>query len=122
MFFSLFFYKFSFYSPFIFMYSQVRSSDGPDVLLKVVKNPITIHLPAGAHKFNTSCKGDLVNINEFSAALPDEPVVFAIGCTPSTSTDVEWAEKTLSFSQYSCSTTIIGSKITGAFENKWSVL
>jgi len=103
------------------MSRQVRASDGPDVLLKVVKNPVTQHLPAGARKFCTSEKADLVNLNEFATALPDEPVVFAISCDPSKQ-EAEWTETTFSVSQYSLTPTILSSKITSAFENKWDIL
>lgn len=33
---------------------KIRSADGNDMLLKVIKNPISRHLPAGAHCFGTN--------------------------------------------------------------------
>lgn len=33
---------------------KIRAADGPEVLLKVIKNPVTQHFPAGARKVGTS--------------------------------------------------------------------
>jgi rRNA small subunit pseudouridine methyltransferase Nep1 len=48
---------------------KIRASDGPTVLLKVVKNPVTDHLPAGVPVLGTSTEGDLVDLNEFVPTL-----------------------------------------------------
>lgn len=91
---------------------KIRASDGPDVLLKVIKNPVTQHFPAGAVKIGTlsrflrscilqlftwgflrgcccaiagtSVQGDLVDMKEFVPTLPEKPIVSsnAIGCEP----------------------------------------
>ena len=59
---------------------KIRSSDGNQTLLKVVKNPVTKYLPANCKKYALSCKGTLVNPWEWVETLPtDEPVVFIIG-------------------------------------------
>jgi rRNA small subunit pseudouridine methyltransferase Nep1 len=59
---------------------KIRSSDAGEVLLKVIKNPVTAHLPADAIKLGTSKEGDLVNMRELAGGLPDDkPVVFCMG-------------------------------------------
>ncbi len=41
---------------------KIRASDGPDVLMKVVKNPVTNHFPPGCIKIGTSDACDLSNV------------------------------------------------------------
>ncbi len=101
---------------------KIRSSDGPDILLKVIKNPVTAHLPVGSHKFATSVTGELVNINDFVAPLPDEPVVFMVGSHAHGPAEVDWSEKTIALSQYGCSASVILGRIMNAFEAKWNIL
>ena len=86
---------------------KIRAVNGPHVLMKVIKNPVTQHLPAGSRKYVTSCKGKIVNMHDFVKTLPqDEPVVFAFGqmshgtiendtpTNPNTwsSVDMEWSK------------------------------
>ena len=49
--------------------------------MKVIKNPITEHLPLGARIIGTSSKGKLVNPNEFvrNMVTENKPYVFVIG-------------------------------------------
>mmetsp|Transcript_19498 Transcript_19498/g.3190 ORF Transcript_19498/g.3190 Transcript_19498/m.3190 type:complete len:104 (+) Transcript_19498:200-511(+) len=44
---------------------KIKAVDTDITLLKVVKNPITRHLPAGCVKIGMSVEGELVNISEF---------------------------------------------------------
>jgi len=101
---------------------KIRSTDSSEVLLKVIKNPVTQYFPAGAHKFGTSVTGELVNINEFAEPLPDEPVVFAVGAHAHGPAHADWVEKTLALSQYGCSASVILGRIMNAFEAKWNIL
>ena len=59
---------------------KVRSADGKATLLKVVKNPISRHLPPGCKCYGMSVTGCLYNPMALACALPeDKPVVFVIG-------------------------------------------
>ena len=59
---------------------KIRSSDGKDTLLKVVKNPISRHLPTGSRCYGFSHQGKLYNCNHFVAGLPDNaPLVLIFG-------------------------------------------
>jgi len=59
---------------------KVRSADGKATLLKVIKNPITRHLPAGCKCYGFSVQGTLYNPSSLACALPeDKPVVFVLG-------------------------------------------
>ena len=59
---------------------KIRSSDGKDTLLKVVKNPISRHLPAGSRCYGFSHQGQLYNCSHFTTGLPDDaPIVLVFG-------------------------------------------
>merc|ERR1712211_202766 len=51
---------------------SIRASNGPVKLLKVIKNPVTRHLPINCKKYGTSNLGKLVNPFEFVKELPDD--------------------------------------------------
>lgn len=68
--------------------------------MKVVKNPVTQHLPAGARKIGTSVTGELVNINKFVETLPaDEPVVYVVGSHAHGPADVDYTEQSIAISR-----------------------
>lgn len=59
---------------------KVRSADGKATLLKVIKNPVSRHLPPGCKGYGMSVTGNLYNPMALACALPeDKPVVFVIG-------------------------------------------
>lgn len=57
---------------------KVRASDGNMKLLKVIKNPITDHLPVGCKKYAMSFSADKV-INPKELVPESEPVVVVVG-------------------------------------------
>jgi rRNA small subunit pseudouridine methyltransferase Nep1 len=59
---------------------RVRAVESSETLLKVIKNPVTKHLPETCLRFGTSTKGKMVNMNEYVMELnTDEPIAFVIG-------------------------------------------
>ena len=59
---------------------RVRAADGSDTLLKVVRNPVTQHLPVGAVVVGLEVGARLVDAFDLPALLPKgRPVVFVIG-------------------------------------------
>ena len=60
---------------------KIRSASGDATLLKVIRNPMSDHLPPGARKIACSFSANkLVDLKDYVPMLPtDEPVVFAIG-------------------------------------------
>jgi rRNA small subunit pseudouridine methyltransferase Nep1 len=59
---------------------KIRSADGRDMLLKVVKNPISRHIPAGAKVIGFSHLGELKSPLAFAKTLPKEgPIVLMFG-------------------------------------------
>ena len=87
---------------------RIRSSTGDETLLKVIKNPVTDHLPIGAHIFGTSVTGVLVDPIEFVEVLSEttdkntntDSFVFVFGAIAHGHLDLDYVEDMVSFSQY----------------------
>jgi rRNA small subunit pseudouridine methyltransferase Nep1 len=110
---------------------SIRSQDtvqGGIKLLKVIKNPITDHFPAGCKKISTSfgvTDTHLVNIRDYvrdECTDPDQSVVFVIGAMAKGSVNVDYHEDTISISSYPLSAALTCAKVCAAFEDKWNVL
>jgi len=102
----------------------VRASDTSQKLLKVIKNPITDHLPVGCRKYCTSFYADKVlKSNEIATICgDDEPVVIVIGAMAKGSLDCAYTDKNISVSNYPLSAALTCAKFCMAFEEKWNVL
>ena len=87
---------------------KIRAQSGDECLLKVVKNPVTDHLPIGAHIFGTSVTGTLVDPLDFAEVLTEntdkntniDSYVFVFGTFAHGHLDLDYVEGLLSFSQY----------------------
>jgi rRNA small subunit pseudouridine methyltransferase Nep1 len=102
---------------------SIRASDTSQKLLKVIKNPITDHLPVGCAKYTASFNTDqVVHANEFAKKqAADQPVVVVIGAMAKGSVDCDYTDKLVSISNYPLSAAITCSKFCSAFEDKWNV-
>ena len=99
------------------------ASGGNQKLLRVIKNPITGHLPVGCKKYGTSFQSDkLVQAKDL---VPDpecaDPVVVVIGAMAHGQTGADYVEETVSISQYPLSGALACTKICSAFEEKWGI-
>jgi rRNA small subunit pseudouridine methyltransferase Nep1 len=105
---------------------KIRSSDSSDMLLKVIRNPVTDHLPVGALKIGMSVQADLVDIRELAANVigeqPAAPVVFCVGSHANGPADVNWTDKSVALSKYPLSASVCLGRICNAFEGIWGVL
>ncbi|KAJ1474850.1 C2f protein [Baffinella frigidus] len=102
---------------------KIRATDGPDTLLKVIKNPVEAHLPTGARKISTSKTGKLVKVNDWVTTLPKgKPVVISLGALAHGKIDPPYAEECICVSEYPLSGSVAAGKICNAFENMWGIL
>ena len=103
---------------------SIRASDTSQKLMKVIKNPVVNHLPAGCPKYCTSFHAEKVsNVKDFAAEQnPNEPIVVVIGAMAKGSVECDYTDKLISISNYPLSAAITCSKFCTAFEDKWSVL
>ncbi|KAI8846154.1 Alpha/beta knot methyltransferase [Chytridium lagenaria] len=104
---------------------SIRAVSGPEKLLKVIKNPITDHLPPNARKITMSSESKVVRCNDYVATLPsDQPIVFFIGAMAHGKDD--WVDdivdEKISISAYPLSASVTCGKLTCAFEDLWGIL
>jgi len=102
----------------------IRASDTSQKLLKVIKNPITNHLPVGCKKYLTSFHTEQVsNVSDFAQNHPtDQPLVVVVGAFAKGTLDCDYTDESFSISNYPLSAAITCSKLCTAFEDKWKVL
>mmetsp|Transcript_26581 Transcript_26581/g.26829 ORF Transcript_26581/g.26829 Transcript_26581/m.26829 type:complete len:235 (-) Transcript_26581:106-810(-) len=106
---------------------KIRSTDGADILLRVVKNPISRHIPVGALCYGLSHTGQLHNPSHFAASLPDDrPLVFVLGAMAAGSIDPvdhPYMEKEMiSVSDYPLSGVVAINRLLGAVESHWGIV
>jgi rRNA small subunit pseudouridine methyltransferase Nep1 len=102
---------------------KIRASNSAEVLLKVVKNPITQHLPVGAVRIGTSVNAPLVDMREFAPSLPqNQPIVFVVGSQAHGDALVDWADKNIGVSRYPLSASNAIARILTSFEFTWDIL
>jgi rRNA small subunit pseudouridine methyltransferase Nep1 len=110
---------------------KIRSADSNDYLLRVIRNPVTDHLPAGSLRIGTSVQGTLVDVHELAERIGGgqkagagltAPIVFCVGSHSTGPATVDWTEQTVSISQYPLSASVALGRITNAFERVWQIL
>ena len=102
---------------------KVRSSENSEVLMKVIKNPITDHLPAGCNIVSTCEKSRLINTSDFVKSLnQSKPIVMVIGAMSQGDLDIDYATDSISVSAYPLSASVVCSKVCCAFEELWGIL
>ncbi|XP_063545948.1 ribosomal RNA small subunit methyltransferase NEP1 [Cydia strobilella] len=99
----------------------IRASDGPMKLLKVIKNPVTSHLPVGVKKIAMSFSSKTVQ--SCRELVPkDEPIVLIVGAMAHGKVEVDYAEDVVSVSNYPLSGALTCAKLCSAFEEVWGVV
>ena len=105
---------------------KIRSADGKDMLLRVIKNPMSRHLPPGIRCYGLSCKGTLYNPHHFATTLPTkEPVMFVFGAMATGSismSDHPYMTEMISCSEYPLSGVVAINRLLGAIENQWGIV
>jgi rRNA small subunit pseudouridine methyltransferase Nep1 len=102
---------------------KIRASESSEILLKVIKNPISDHLPMGSPIIATSEKSRLVDIDEYVSSLnKGMPVIFVVGCMSQGDLDIDYSNDSISVSSYPLSAAVVCSKLCNSFEKVWDVL
>lgn len=103
---------------------SIRSTNGPDRLLRVVKGPVQKLLPAGAHRVAFSVSADkVVKPREHFADYDDNtPLVFVVGAFSHGHVDDGWVDEYLSISRYPLSAVVAIGRVTGGLEDKWGIM
>uniref|UniRef100_A0AAV2MC24 18S rRNA (pseudouridine(1248)-N1)-methyltransferase n=1 Tax=Knipowitschia caucasica TaxID=637954 RepID=A0AAV2MC24_KNICA len=94
--------------------------DGPQKLLRMIKNPVSDHLPPGCPRISTSFSaGEAVCPRTL---VPEGPAAIVIGAFAHGAVNVDYAEKIVSISNYPLSAALTCAKMCSAFEEVWGVL
>ncbi|GAA5856578.1 hypothetical protein JCM5353_006833 [Sporobolomyces roseus] len=104
---------------------SIRSLNGSEKLLKVIKNPITDHLPTNCHKITLSFDATPVKLTKYLPTIPDTHsicvFVGAMAHGPDNFADHLVDEK-VAISQYSLSASVACGKFCCAVEDLFDVL
>jgi rRNA small subunit pseudouridine methyltransferase Nep1 len=105
---------------------SIRSVNGPEKLLKVIKNPITDHLPTGCRKITLSGDVPTIRLSKYVATLPtnEGPICFFVGAMAHGDDDFadNLCDEKISISEYPLSASVACGKVVNAFEDLWDVL
>ena len=97
------------------------------LLLQVIKNPFTRHMPAGAHVYGLEVGGQLYSPRALAQSLPDDglPIVFVIGATSAgsiTTAEHPYIQKMVCISEYPLSGACATNRLCGAIESHWGIV
>jgi rRNA small subunit pseudouridine methyltransferase Nep1 len=102
---------------------RVRAADSSETLLKVIRNPVTAHLPTGAHIIGLEAGALLIDAVDLPARLPkDRDLVFVVGAMSKGDISPDYTTETFSLSRYPLSAACSVSKLLNSFEHAWGVL
>ncbi|KAJ1651281.1 18S rRNA pseudouridine methyltransferase, partial [Dispira simplex] len=104
---------------------SVRSASGSERLLKVIKNPITDHLPVNSYKVVLSYDAPTVRLaSYFQTIPPTKSIVVVVGSMahgPDTFAD-HYADEKIGVSNYPLSASVACGKVCCALEDLWNIL
>ena len=104
---------------------SIRSVNSQEKLLKVIKNPITDHLPPHCRKVTLSFDAPIVRVRDYVDGLsPTESICVFVGAMAKGKDDFADAfkDEAISISNYSLSASVACSKFCHAAEDSWSII
>ncbi|KAL2219108.1 nucleolar essential protein 1 [Thermoascus aurantiacus ATCC 26904] len=104
---------------------SIRSTNSQEKLLKVIKNPITDHLPPNCRKVTLSFDAPVVRVKDYIESLgPNESICVFVGAMAKGRDDFadEFKDDTISISNYSLSASVACSKFCHAAEEAWDIV
>jgi rRNA small subunit pseudouridine methyltransferase Nep1 len=104
---------------------SIRSTTSPEKLLKVIRNPITDHLPPNCRKVTLSFDAPVVRVRDYISDLgPKESICVFVGAMAKgadTFAD-QFKDDAISISNYSLSASVACSKFCHAAEDVWDII
>jgi rRNA small subunit pseudouridine methyltransferase Nep1 len=104
---------------------SIRSTTSQEKLLRVIKNPITDHLPPNCRKITLSFEAEVVRVNDYIQTLgPKESICVFIGAMAKGRDDFadEYKDDAISISNFSLSASVACSKFCHAAEDVWNII
>jgi len=100
---------------------RIRAMNSSEVLLKVIKNPITQYIPFGCPIISTNEKSKLIKLEDYIDNLKSNNVAFVVGAISKGDVNIDYMTDTISISYFPLTAGIVCSKICTAFEKCWDV-
>ncbi|KAI7828428.1 Nep1-domain-containing protein [Kickxella alabastrina] len=105
---------------------SIRSVDGHDKLLKVIKNPVSQYLPPDAVKMTFSYDAPTVHLQTWMRRKlkPNQSIVVAIGALAHGKDNFAdaYVDEKIGISEYPLSASVACGKLTCALEDMWGIL
>jgi rRNA small subunit pseudouridine methyltransferase Nep1 len=104
---------------------SIRSTNSQEKLLKVIKNPITDHLPPNCRKVTLSFNAEIVRVKDYIQGLaPNESICVFVGAMAKGKDDFadDFKDESISISNYSLSASVACSKFCHAAEDVWNII
>ncbi|KAK6443627.1 18S rRNA pseudouridine methyltransferase [Oleoguttula sp. CCFEE 5521] len=104
---------------------SIRSTTSQEKLLKVIKNPITDHLPPNCRKVTLSFDAEVVRVRDYIHDLgPKESVCVFVGAMAKGTDNFadQFKDDAISISNYSLSASVACSKFCHAAEDVWDII
>ena len=106
---------------------SIRATNGPDKLLKVVKQPVARHLPVNVPRVGFSYSSEtLVRFQDYVTAqksrLDTSGIVYVLGAMAHGMIDMSYTDTHVSISEYPLSAAYCASRITNAMETIWAIV
>ncbi|PGH10489.1 hypothetical protein AJ80_07533 [Polytolypa hystricis UAMH7299] len=104
---------------------SIRSTNSQEKLLKVIKNPISDHLPPNCRKITLSYDAPVVRVHDYVESLgPKESICVFVGAMAKGRDDFadEFKDDAISISNYSLSASVACSKFCHAAEDAWGIV
>jgi rRNA small subunit pseudouridine methyltransferase Nep1 len=104
---------------------SIRSTSSQEKLLKVIKNPITDHLPPNCRKVTLSFDAPVCRVKNYIEGLgPKESICVFVGAMAKGSDDFadDLVDEKISISNYSLSASVACSKFCHAAEDVWDII
>lgn len=104
---------------------SIRSTNSQEKLLKVVKNPITDHLPPNCRKVTLSYDADVVRVRDYIEDIgPKQSLCVFVGAMAKGKDDFAdlYKDDAISISNYSLSASVACGKFCNAVEDVWNIV
>eukprot|EP00040_Diaphanoeca_grandis_P014471 m.73472 g.73472 ORF g.73472 m.73472 type:complete len:242 (-) comp24561_c0_seq1:59-784(-) len=104
--------------------SVSAKGSGGTKLMKVIKNPVTDHLPTGCLKIATTFQSKtIMRLNKYIPTLQaDRSIAFLVGAIAHGQVDTSYCDEEIACSEYAMSAAGVCSKLTSACEETWGIL
>ncbi|OZJ05972.1 Ribosomal RNA small subunit methyltransferase mra1 [Bifiguratus adelaidae] len=104
---------------------SIRSVNGSEKLLRVIKNPVTDYLPTNCHKIAFSFDAPTIRLSDYLPTIPaDKSICVSIGAMAHGEDNFadSYVDEKIGVSQYPLSASVACGKVCCALEDLWGVL